>query len=154
MFKPISLLLAATSCVVAVDGGLDALGFGLSYHTHRDYPWTEVNPGLGVAPYLKIAPGLEAFLAVGGYTNSVNHQTLFCTPAVRYQYKWVGAELGLGWMDVDADYEPRKMVRVFGSVFATAGRFSLHATIIPKTEAAGDAPDTKGAAVWLRFRVV
>ena len=142
-------LLALTAS--AADVGLDVLGFGASWHSNRNYPWTEVNPGLGVAPYYKIAPGLEAFVAAGGFTNSTNKHTFFAAPGLRYQYGYVGAEAGVGYLNID--YDAIKEIRFVGSVFASAGPLSLHATYIPKKESSGDIPDTKGAAVWLRLRI-
>ena len=84
--KNILILSILVMSLLSSDEGNDLYVYGLSYHTNRDYPWHEVNPGLGYGRYWSSPYDSYVEKSAQGsiYKNSYGHWTGVATFGPRW----------------------------------------------------------------------
>jgi hypothetical protein len=149
----VPFLFASVAVAEETHYGLDLYAFGLSRHTNRDYDWREVNPGLAVAPYVKLADHLDAFVLAGGYRNSIDKNTVLTMVGIRLMDTYKDVTYGVsGAAGLMTGYPGPPSGNAL-SAFVGYKRVNLEFAYMPRNAGDDTVPGTAVFCAWLRFRV-
>lgn len=138
--------------LVASDEGNDLYIYGLSYHSNRDYPFHEINPGLGIGHYWieKDVDNLEMAVECSIYRNSYANWTGVATfgPRVFFGNRkdinvFVALNAGFTYSE---DYTNLIMLPTGGIGY---DRFSVNFVFIPKTTTGANTGNDSSNAIGM-----